>query len=51
MGKSVVTNQAVSVIRVDLGIIDGLQTWQVLNADTNEVIGLEQLNTPSDGEI
>lgn len=33
---------------VDLGIIDGLKTTQVINADTGEVIGYNQTTTDSE---
>lgn len=32
----------IKVIRKDLGVIDGLKTWEVINADTGEVIGYDQ---------
>lgn len=32
----------IKVTRKDLGVIDGLQTWEVINADTKEVIGYDQ---------
>jgi len=35
-------NDAVNVEFVELGIVDGMQTTQVLNADTGEVIGYNQ---------
>lgn len=33
---------AINVTRKDLGVIDGLQTWEVINADTGETIGYDQ---------
>lgn len=33
---------SIKVTRKDLGVIDGLQTWEVSNADTGEVIGYDQ---------
>ena len=33
---------AVTVTLRDLGIIDGLHTWEVVNADTGQVIGYNQ---------
>jgi hypothetical protein len=33
---------SVTVKLIDLGVIDGAQTFQVLNADTGEVIGYNQ---------
>lgn len=31
-----------NIITKDLGVIDGLQTWEVINADTGETIGYNQ---------
>lgn len=33
---------AIKVTRRDLGVVDGLHTWEVINADTGEVIGYDQ---------
>ena len=33
---------AIKVTRKDLGIIGGLHTWEVTNAETGEVIGYDQ---------
>jgi hypothetical protein len=40
---------AIKVTLKDLGIVDGLQTWEVINADTGEVIGYNQ--TAADKEM
>lgn len=34
--------EAIKVTIKDLGIVDGLHTWEVSNADTGEVIGYNQ---------
>jgi hypothetical protein len=41
-------SDAIKVTRKDLGIVNGLQTWEVINADTSEVIGYDQ--TAVEGE-
>jgi hypothetical protein len=33
----------------DLGVIDGMQTWEVIDTETNEVIGYNQ--TAADEEV
>ncbi len=35
-------SDAINVEFKELGIIDGLQTWEVINADTGQVIGYNQ---------
>ena len=35
-------DEAIKVTRKDLGVVQGLQTWEVTNADTGEVIGYDQ---------
>lgn len=35
-------SDSIKVTRKDLGVIDGLQTWEVINADTGEVIGYDR---------
>lgn len=35
-------SEPVRVERIDLGVIDGQQTWKVINADTGETIGYDQ---------
>jgi hypothetical protein len=35
-------NDAINVEFVELGIIDGMKTTKVINADTGEVIGTNQ---------
>jgi hypothetical protein len=32
----------INVKKNDLGIVDGFQTFEIVNADTNEVIGYDQ---------
>lgn len=39
--------ESINVITKDLGIIDGLQTFEVINADTGETIGFNQ-NAPEE---
>lgn len=35
------------ITRKYLGVIEGLQTWEVSNAETNEIIGYDQ-SAPSE---
>lgn len=40
-----------NIILKDLGVIDGLQTYEVINADTGEVIGYNQSDPAQSGII
>ena len=42
MGKVELMSEAINVEFKELGIIDGMKTTQVINADTGEVIGYNQ---------
>ena len=42
--------ESINVITKDLGIIDGLQTFEVIDADTGETIGYNQ-STPITEEV
>lgn len=33
---------SIRVSKIDLGVLNGLQTWEVRNADTGEIIGYDQ---------
>jgi hypothetical protein len=35
-------SEGINVLRVDLGIVDGCQVWEVRNADTGQVIGSDR---------
>jgi hypothetical protein len=35
-------SESINVLRVDLGIVDGCQVWEVRNADTGQVIGSDR---------
>lgn len=44
-------NDSINVEFVELGIIDGMKTTQVINADTGEVIGYNQSAVEEPNEI
>ena len=43
-------NEPIRVTLRDIGIVDGLQTVEITNADTGEVIGFNQTVVETSGE-
>jgi len=42
MGEVELMSDSVNVEFIELGVIDGMKTTQVINADTQEIIGYNQ---------